>query len=153
MKTFTRTIMIIVSAIALTAGSAPSVNAEEKDYIKYRQAIMKMNGGQISAAFAILKGKVPYEEDLVTFAMGLDQTAKVLPNAFKTKTSGGKTRAKPGIWENPEDFSQKISDFQKATADFLAAARSGGIEAARAKAGALGDACTACHKKYRAKKS
>lgn len=153
MKTFTRTIMTIVSALALTAWTAPWVNAEEKDYIKYRQAIMKMNGGQISAAFAILKGKVPYEEDLVTFAMGLDQTAKILPNAFKAKTSGGKTRAKPGIWENPEDFAQKISNFQKATIEFLEAARSGGVEAARAKAGAVGDACTACHKKYRAKKS
>lgn len=153
MRTFTIAMIVIVSAAALTAGTTSSVYAEEKDYIKYRQAVMKMNGGQISAAFAILEGKVPYEEDLVAFAMGLDQTAKILPNAFKAKTSGGKTRAKPGVWENPEDFAQKISDFQKATAEFLSAARSGGVEAARAKAGAVGDACTACHKKYRAKRS
>ena len=145
MRTFTMAMIVIVSAAALTAGTTSSVYAEEKDYIKYRQAVMKMNGGQISAAFAILEGKVPYEEDLVAFAMGLDQTAKILPNAFKAKTSG--------VWENPEDFAQKISDFQKATAEFLSAARSGGVEAARAKAGAVGDACTACHKKYRAKRS
>lgn len=153
MRTFAKTIMTIGSIIALTGGAAISVNADSKDYIKYRQAIMKMNGGQISGAAAIIKGKVPYQGDLVTFALGLDQTAKILPNAFKAKTTGGKTRAKPGIWENPEDFQQKISDFQAATAEFLAAARSGGVEAARTKLDAVGDACTACHKKYRAKKS
>ena len=153
MSTFTRTIMTIGSAIALTAGTAIAANADDKDFIKYRQAAMKAHGGHISAAVAIIKGRVPYKDDLVSHATGLNDSAKILSNAFKQKTTGGKTRAKSNIWEDTDDFQQKIKDFQVATADFLAAAKSGGPEAAGAKLGAVGDACTACHKKFRAKKS
>lgn len=153
MRTFIRTIVTIGSAIALTAGSALSVSADEGDAIKYRQSVMKANGGHIGGAVAIIKGKVPYKDDLVAHATGLSDMAKILPNAFKQKTTGGDTRAKPEIWDNAADFQQKIKDFQSATAELLAAATSGGPEAAGAKLGAVGDACSACHKKYREKKS
>ena len=153
MRTFTKAIVTIGSAVVLTAGSAFSVSADDKAFVKYRQSAMKAMGGHIGAAAAIIKGKVPYKDDLVAHATGLSDTAKILPNAFKQKTSGGKTRAKPEIWEDADALQQKIMDLQTATADFLAAAKSGGPEAAGAKLGAVGDACTACHKKFRAKKS
>lgn len=153
MRTFTKTIVTIGSVIALTAGTALSVSADEEDFIKYRQAVMKTNGGNISGVVAIIKGKVPYKEDLVAHATGLNEIAMILPNAFKQKTTGGETRAKPEIWEDWDDFQQKIKDLQSATAELLAAANSGGAAAAGAKLGAVGDACSACHKKYRAKKS
>ncbi len=153
MRTFTRTIVTIGSAIALTAGSAFSVSADDEDYIKYRQSVMKVNSGNIGNAVAIIKGKVPYTDDFVTFAVGLNDSAMTMTNAFKQKTSGGDTRSKPEIWENWADFEQKIKDFQAATADFLAAAKSGGPQAAGAKLGAVGDSCKGCHEKYREKKS
>lgn len=153
MRTFTKTIVIIGSAIALTAGSALSVSADDEDFIKYRQAVMKAVGGHMGGAVAIVKGKVPYKDDLVIHATGLSDMARILPNAFKQKTEGGKTRAKPDIWKDTAGFQQKIKDLQSATADFLAAAKSGGPQAAGAKLGAVGDVCSACHKKFRAKKS
>lgn len=153
MRNFTTAILTIGSSIALLAGTAVSVNADDKGAIKYRQAVMKANGGHIGAAVAIIKGQVPYKDDLVAHATGLNDMAVILPNAFKIKTSGGKTRAKPDIWEEPSEFQQKIKDLQTATADFLAAAKSGGPEAAGAKLGAVGDACKGCHQTFRAKKS
>jgi cytochrome c556 len=153
MRTFTKAIVMIGSAVALTAGSALSVSADDKAYIKYRQSAMKAMSGHISGAVAIIKGQVPYKDDLVTQVTGLRDTTKVLPNAFKQKTSGGKTRAKSAIWEDADDFKQKITALQTAAEDFLAAAKSGGPEAAGAKLGAVGEACKGCHKKYRAKKS
>jgi cytochrome c556 len=153
MRTFTKTLVTIGSAIALTAGTALSVSADDKDYIKYRQAVMKAVGGHMGGSAAIIKGKVPYKDDLVAHATGLNDMAMILPNAFKEKTTGGKTRAKADIWEDWDGFQQEIKDLQSATADFLAAAKSGGPQAAGAKLGAVGDACTACHKKFRAKKS
>ena len=153
MRTFTKAIVMIGSAVALTAGSALSVSADDKAYIKYRQSAMKAMSGHISGAVAIIKGQVPYNDDLVTHVTGLRDTTKVLPNAFKQKTSGGKTRAKSAIWEDADDFKQKITALQTAAEDFLAAAKSGGPEAAGAKLGAVGEACKGCHKKYRAKKS
>jgi cytochrome c556 len=143
----------IGSAIALTAGTALSVSADDEDAIKYRQSVMKAVGGHMGGAVAIIKGKVPYKEDLVAHASGLSDMANVTANAFKEKTSGGDTRAKDDIWEDADEFSEKIAAFRKATADFLAAAKSGGPEAAGAKLGAVGDACKGCHEEFRAKKS
>ena len=152
MRTFTKAIVMIGSAVALTVGGAHSVSADDKAYIKYRQSAMKAMSGHISGAVAIIKGQVPYKDDLVTHVTGLRDTTKVLPNAFKQKTSGGKTRAKDDIWEDADDFKQKVMALQTAAEDFLAAAKSG-PEAAGAKLGAVGEACKGCHKKYRAKKS
>lgn len=152
MRTFTKAIVTVGSAVALTVGGALSVSADDKAYIKYRQSAMKAMSGHISGAVAIIKGQVPYKDDLVTQVTGLRDTTKVLPNAFKQKTSGGKTRAKDKIWADTDDFNQKIMALQTAAEDFLTAAKSG-PEAAGAKLGAVGEACKACHKKYRAKKS
>jgi cytochrome c556 len=153
MRTFTRTIVTIGSAFALTAGTALSVSAEEKAFIKYRQSVMGAISGHTGGAYAIINGDVPYEKDLLAHATGLNDMAQLVPNAFKQKTSGGKTRAKPEIWENSDEFMQKIKNLQSAAADFLAAAKSGGPTAARAKFDAVGDACKGCHRKFREKKS
>ena len=153
MRTFTKAMVTIGSAIALTAGTALSVRADEKATIKYRQAVMKAVGSHMGGSVAIIKGKVPYKDDLVAHATGLHDMASIAANAFEQKTEGGKTRAKPNIWEDTADFSDKIEDMKKATAAFLAAAKSGGPAAAGAKLGAVGDSCKGCHKKFRAKKS
>ena len=153
MRTFTRSILMIGGGIALTVGIALSVNADDAGAIKYRQAVMKVVGGHMGASVAIIKGQVPYKDDLLVHARGLDHMAKLVANAFEQETFGGKTRAKDDIWEDADGFNEKVEAFKEATAAFLSAAESGGPEAAGAKLGPLGETCKGCHKKYRAKKS
>ncbi|WP_051531676.1 c-type cytochrome [Sphingomonas sp. URHD0057] len=61
----------------------------------------------------------------------------------------GKTGAKPEIWQNPQDFVVKMRDFQAEARAFNAAARSSDLALIRAQSGDLGQACKACHDKYR----
>jgi cytochrome c556 len=61
----------------------------------------------------------------------------------------GKTGAKPEIWQNPQDFASKLHNFQVAAATFNQAAMSGDVNLIKAKVGELGQACKACHDKYR----
>jgi cytochrome c556 len=61
----------------------------------------------------------------------------------------GKTGAKPEIWQNPEDFTAKLHNFQVAAEAFNAAAASGDLNAIKSHAGDLGQGCKACHDKYR----
>ncbi|MGN6057580.1 MAG: c-type cytochrome [Sphingomicrobium sp.] len=61
----------------------------------------------------------------------------------------GKTGAKPEIWQNPQDFASKLHNFQAAAATFNQAAMSGELNLIKAKWGELGQACKACHDKYR----
>jgi cytochrome c556 len=61
----------------------------------------------------------------------------------------GKTGAKPEIWQNPQDFASKLHNFQAAATAFNTAAMSGDVNAIKGKFGELGQACKACHDKYR----
>ena len=61
----------------------------------------------------------------------------------------GKTGAKPEIWQNPDDFVTKMRTFQAQARAFDAAAKGGDLALIRAKSGDLGQACKACHDKYR----
>ena len=62
----------------------------------------------------------------------------------------GKTRAKPEIWQKPEDFAAKTRAFQAAARSFDATAKAGDVAAIKASFGELGKSCKACHDLYRA---
>lgn len=61
----------------------------------------------------------------------------------------GKTGAKPEIWQNEQDFTTKLGDFQKAAAAFHATSAGSDAAAIKAGFGDLGKSCKACHDKYR----
>jgi len=62
----------------------------------------------------------------------------------------GKTRAKPEIWQNGEDFAAKLRSFQVAAQAFGTAARGNDVAAISARFADLNGTCKACHDKYRA---
>jgi cytochrome c556 len=62
----------------------------------------------------------------------------------------GKTGAKPDIWQNAQDFSTKLHNFQLAAASFNAAAAGPDAAAIKTRFTELGNTCKACHDKYRA---
>lgn len=62
----------------------------------------------------------------------------------------GKTGAKPEIWADPHDFSQKLGAFQHAAATFNVSTTKDNVEAMKARYADLGGTCKACHDKYRA---
>lgn len=61
----------------------------------------------------------------------------------------GKTGAKSEIWKNQRDFVSKLRDFQGAARALNAAAKSGDMNAIKARYSDLNGACKACHDKYR----
>ena len=77
----------------------------------------------------------------------------VRANGWFPKGTGpelGKTGAKPEIWQKPQDFAAKLRGFQAAAQAFNAAARSGDMNAIKARYADLGGSCKACHDSYRA---
>ena len=61
-----------------------------------------------------------------------------------------KTRAKPDIWKNADDFGAKLRNFQAAARAFNAAASGNDTAAMSARFSDLGATCKACHDEYRA---
>jgi cytochrome c556 len=64
-----------------------------------------------------------------------------------------KTRAKPDIWQNSEDFAAKLRAFQTAARALQLAAGGNNVAAMNARFADLGGTCKACHDKYRAEES
>lgn len=62
----------------------------------------------------------------------------------------GKTRAKPAIWQNPDDFATKLRTLQTAARALETAASGNDVAAMNARFGALGGTCKSCHDSYRA---
>ena len=150
-KTSKKLLLVGVSVIALTGAAIPTW--ADQGTIKYRQAVMRAQGGHMGAIVGLIKGQVDYKGHLVGHAKALNELPTMVGDAFAKRTEGGKTRAKADIWDDAADFKQKVDNLQKATAALLEAAESGGTAAAGAKLKAVGDACGACHKKFRKKKS
>ncbi|MHA7898876.1 MAG: c-type cytochrome [Henriciella sp.] len=63
--------------------------------------------------------------------------------------SGVETEALAVIWEEPEDFATKISDFDGALASLNTTTASADFEAIAAAVKATGATCGACHDKFR----
>jgi cytochrome c556 len=113
----------------------------------------------IGDAFKVLgremKADAPNLEAVRTHAATVARLAPEVSRWFPAGTGPdvGKTRAKPEIWQKPDDFAAKTRVFQGAARSFDATARAGDVAAIKASFGELGKACKACHDRYRAPES
>jgi len=122
----------------------------QADVIEKRQALMKSN----SAATKAIKGAVEAKDyaTIETKAKDIMGNAEKISDLFPKGSTVGKTKAKAEIWEKSDDFAQKPKNLRKAASELADAAKSGDGAAVDVKVKALGDACGACHKAFRAEK-
>ena len=139
---------LLFSAVAVAAAPAFSDEAT----IKYRQSIYKSIGGHMGALAAIVKGEVPFTDDVGAHAQGLADLAQIAGHVFpEGSDKGAETEALPVIWEKPDEFKKRVADFQAAAANLASVAKSEPKGVAPA-VGALGKTCKACHDDFRKKK-
>ena len=135
-----------VAAAVLAAGAA----AADEGMINYRQGVMKANGGHLEAVVAIIKGEVPFTDDLKVHTQALAELAVIAGKVFPEGSGKGETKALPAIWEKPEEFKKTYTAFQMAAANLAKTAETDpkGVAAA---VGELGKTCKGCHDDFRKK--
>jgi cytochrome c556 len=122
----------------------------QADVIEKRQAAMKGNAADAKAIKAAVESK-----DYATVeakAKDIMGTADKIPGLFPKGSTTGKTKAKPEIWEKSEDFGKAAKNLNKAASEVAAAGKSKDDAAVTTNVKALGEACLACHKQFRAEK-
>jgi len=139
----------IMTAGVLTAGVA--VAQDPLAVIDARKTELKKAGGAMKAIGGFLKDGTGTVADVQTNAATIDAVAKAFPGWWPTGTAVGvgKSEAKPGIWENADDFKAKTVAFQTASADLVKAAAGGDKAAIGAAMGKVGGTCKTCHETYR----
>ena len=118
-----------------------------------RQSFFALVGMTFGPMGDMVKGEIEWDE--AQFAAWADDLAAVssvsVERGFAPGSDKGKTRAKPAIWENPEDFAAKLADFRREAAALSVAANSGDKSAARAQFKQTGGTCKACHDNYKSR--
>jgi cytochrome c556 len=136
----------------LDAPTGQAVTGDEaKHALKERHESMEKIGKAMKAAGRELKSDSPNLGTVRDSAKTMAEQSKYVGSQFP-KGSGpeaGKTGAKAEIWANPQDFTAKLSNFQKAAGAFNQAAGGNDVAAIKKSFADLGGTCKACHDKYR----
>jgi cytochrome c556 len=146
------TAAFLALSIAAVAPAAADVTVKNEDMVALRQALMRVNSSYEGMLEAEAKGtlSVPANQ-LKQIGEGWLRMGKLMPTLFPAGSEGvGKSRAKPEIWNNPEDFRAKLASYAKATEKFQQVAQNGGDQPAVTAAFVeINNACDDCHKAFR----
>jgi cytochrome c556 len=134
--------------------AAPLSGEQALAAIKQREDHMDSFGDETKKIGKALKSQSP---DVAAIRQSAAKIADLAPRLLTWFPNGtavgvGKSRAKPEIWQKPEDFALKAHDLEQAAMQFNVAAKSGDLGQINATFEALGKACKACHDLYRAPK-
>ncbi|MGI9520760.1 MAG: c-type cytochrome [Hyphomicrobiaceae bacterium] len=144
----------VISSVATTSFAAEATDKT----VKARRAYFQVVLSNAAPLFGMLKGKVAYDSAKAqTFANNLKLLIEMKNGHLWTKGSDngnpelkGQTRALPTIWEAGSDAGALSKSWKEAVVA-LAAEAGNGKEAMAARMKIVGEACSACHKKHRAK--
>jgi len=112
---------------------------------------MELTGGD----FAYLRSVVAAKGDVKPLevpAKAIARWAATIPAVFPAGSDkGGDTKALPEVWSDRAGFEKTASAMGAAAAKVVEAAKAGDPDAVAADTKALGEQCSACHERYRAK--
>jgi cytochrome c556 len=145
---------LITAAIAAIIAIPAMAHIERSEPLQsLRQSYFAIVGMTFGPMGDMVKGKIEWNDE--QFAAWADDLASVsevtVERGFAPGSDKGKTRAKPAIWENPEDFAQKLANFRSEAAALSVAAKSGDKAAAIEQFKKTGGACKACHDNYKSR--
>ena len=143
----------LIGALAISALSAPAYGQfSPKEAVGVRINGYRETGAAFKTLNDQLKQDAPLKVMLRTSARRIAQTAHDQYGWFPSGSgleSGEKTKAKPAIWTDAAGFKVAQDNFQR-QADLMSKAVDGGdVGQTKAAVRALGEACAACHNKFR----
>ncbi len=145
---------ILVPALALgVALAAASVGgiafAQADDAIKARKDGFQVFRTSSGAIKRVVDNNGPAADAAAPANAIAAQAAKQV-SFFIPGSDKGNTKAKPEIWANLPDFTAKMKTLEDAATAIASAAAANNIDGVKAGFNALGGACGACHRPYRA---
>jgi cytochrome c556 len=146
----TRTLKMVVQFTLVAIFLPAVVSADNQDVIDYREHVMKTLDEQAAAVGMILSTAIP-GDNTASHLQAIALTAQIALKAFEPKVLGGE--AKPEVWSNWADFSKRMNEFAKNTAEVAAQAKEkGDVDPALGEKVVDAFSCKSCHEVYRKEK-
>ena len=124
-----------------------------KFHQSYRQSVFAILGANFGPMSSMIKGEMPW--DATTFARMASDLANAstldVARGFAPGTDGGKTRAKPELWKNMDDFNTKWAALGEESEKLAVVAASGDRKAILQQFQKTGGTCKSCHDDYKSK--
>lgn len=152
-----RSFVIVVGLFGFMSAYAEDFPFQKE--IKARQSFMQVYSYNLGLLGAMAKGESPYDSKIAMGAANNLLAAAQMDNstmwpAGSDASADGladKTRAKSEIWSTFPEISEKHKALTSALTEMVADAGNG-LDAVRAKMGAVGDGCKGCHESFRVPK-
>lgn len=143
--------LFVAFGLLLLAAPVLTAPAQAQDYIAIRQAGQDLMAGTFGGLRIAVTAKTDVKT-LLPAANGLAAWMRVYPTLFPKGTeTGGNTKALPAVWSDRAGFDKAAANLVDAAQKLADLAKAGDTEAFAAQVKAVGEACGACHKDYRAK--
>jgi len=144
-------ICLVFSAGAI--GGAYAQFAKPEHAIKYRKAAMFLIAQHFGRMGAMVKEKIPYNQEVFARNAMLVETLSRLPweAVMAPGTDTGDTTLKSSALVQQAEFKEISQTFETQATKLVSAAQSGDFSAIKAQFGEVGKSCKACHSQFRAK--
>ncbi len=146
-----RVLLTLATVVGLSTSlpaAAQFRNAEAA--VKYRQSVMQVQSFHLGRIFAMANGRMPFDAKVAAEDAALLDVIDKLP--FVAFIDGSDmapgSKAKSEIWKERAKFNGLAQKMQEDVSKLSTAAKAGNLDAIRAAAGAVGQACKACHDAY-----
>ena len=153
MPKFSRKSLIAASLAAVVTIPAVAHIERTEPLQSLRQSYFAIVGMTFGPMGDMVKGKIEWND--AQFAAWADDLASVskvsVERGFAPGSEKGKTRAKPAIWENTDDFEQKLANFRSEAAALAEAANASDKAATVEQFKQTGGTCKACHDNYKSR--
>ena len=140
---------VLTSTLLVCASPLTFGEQDPEAVIKFRQGVMKAQGGHMAAMAQIVRGNVNYGDRLSIHAKALNSIIGNITELFPEGSDFGETEAKEEIWERWEKFEKSASNADEKAQTFLQAVNAGDDKTIGSTFKELAEACKACHKDFR----
>jgi cytochrome c556 len=141
----------LFAAVGLGVLSMAAARAEGPDIITVRQTAFDLNGASFAYIRSVVKAKGDVKQ-LEAPGKAIARWATVIPTMFPAGTEkGGNTKALSEIWSDSAGFKKDADALHEAAVKLTDAAKAGDATAVADASEAMGKACGACHRAFRAK--
>ena len=146
---------VVIAGVIICAGALPSwAHIEKTEPMQsLRQSYFALIGMTFGPMADMVKGKIDWDQ--ATFERWSSDLAAVatykVERGFAPGSEEGRTRAKPDIWLDLDEFKEHLGELRAETARLAQVAKSGDRAAIQAQLGVTGKTCKGCHYEYKAK--
>lgn len=132
--------------------AAASVNADTmkpEDSVEYRQSAFRLMGFQLNVLNPLHRSQAYADEAFAYRAEMLSRLGELALEGFTDESRSVDSRTAARVWEQRDDFEQRMLDFIATTAKMAEASRAGDNRQTRDLFRQTLQSCRSCHDQYR----